>query len=139
LHLLVAAFWIGILTPLRRLSSQKDTLDAAAKLGERFGSFATIAVPVLIIAGVIMTWQLIGSVSAMISTSYGLALLLKIAGVAVLLGLAAVNKLRFVPVMLSGDFTAGQRLSRSIQLEWIAVLLILFVTAILTSTLTLPM
>ena len=139
LHLLVAAFWIGILTPLRRLSSQKDTLDAAAKLGERFGSFATIVVPVLIIAGVIMTWQLIGSVSAMISTSYGLALLLKIAVVAVLLGLAAANKLRFVPVMLSGDFTAGQRLSRSIQLEWIAVLLILFVTAILTSTLTLPM
>lgn len=139
LHLLVAALWIGILTPLQRLSSQEHSLDAAAKLGERFGALATIAVPVLIIAGVLMTWQLIGSFDAIIATSYGLALFAKIAVVAVLLSLAAANKMRFVPAMLSGDFTAGLRLSRSIQLEWIAVLLILLVTAILTSALTLPM
>jgi len=139
LHLLVAALWIGILTPLRRLSSQEHSLDAAAKLGERFGAFATVAVPVLIIAGIIMTWQLVGSFDAIFATSYGWALLSKIAVVAVLLGLAVSNKLRFVPAMLRGDFTAGQRLSRSIQLEWIAVLLILLVTAILTSALTLPM
>ena len=139
LHLLVAAFWIGILTPLQQLSSQEHSLDVAAKLGERFGAFATIAVPVLIIAGVIMSWQLVGSFDAIFATSYGLALLAKIAVVAVLLGLAAANKLRFVPAMLSGDYTAGQRLSRSIQLEWIAVLFILLVTAILTSALTLPM
>ena len=138
-HLLVAALWIGILTPLRRLSSQEYSLDTAAKLGERFGTLATVAVPVLIIAGVFMTWQLVGSLDAMIATSYGLALLSKIAVVAVLLGLATANKFRFVPAMFSGDFTAGQRLSRSIQLEWIAVLLILLVTAILTSALTLPM
>ena len=139
LHLLVAAFWIGILTPLRRLSSQEHSLDAAAKLGERFGAFATIAVPVLIIAGVIMTWQLVGSFSAMISTSYGLTLLSKIGTVAVLLGLAAANKIRFVPSMLKGDFSAGLKLSRSIQFEWVAIILILALTAILTSALTLPM
>jgi len=139
LHLLVAAFWIGILTPLRRLSSQEHSVDAAAILGERFGALATVAVPVLIIAGVIMTWQLVGSFDAMFATSYGLALLAKIAILAVLLGLAAANKIRFVPAMLSGDFSAAQRLSRSIQLEWIAVLLILLLTAFLTSSLTLPM
>lgn len=138
LHLLVAALWIGILTPLQRLASEENSLDAAAQLGERFGAFATVIVPVLIIVGMIMTWRLVGSLNAMVHTTYGLALLSKFAVVAILLSLAAFNKLRLVPAMLNGDFNASQRLSRSIQLEWIAVSLILLVTAILTSVVTLP-
>lgn len=55
-----------------------------------------------------------------------------------LLILAAVNKLRFIPAMQTGDKTAALRLVKFIKFEWLAVSIILFLTAIFTSVLTLP-
>lgn len=138
LHLAVAAFWIGVFTPLRSLSIKEDTIAAAAKLGHKFGTIAAIVVPTLIIAGVIMSWQLVGSPDRLLTTAYGITLLVKVALVAILLGLAAANKLRFAPALETGDVNAGQALARSIQFEWVCVVGILLATAILTSVLTLP-
>ena len=133
LHLATAAFWIGILSPLRRLAALPEELSAAAELGHRFGRIAAVTVPVLIAAGIVMAWRLLGDVSAMTTTGYGLTLLAKIAAVAVLLGAAAHNKLRFVPAMRSGEPAAAGRLRRSIAVEWLAVCAILLVTATLTT------
>jgi len=133
LHLAAAAFWIGILSPLRRLVGDPAELAAAAELGRRFGRIAAITVPVLIAAGIVMVWRLLGDVSALATTGYGLTLLAKIAGVAVLLGAAALNKLRFVPAMRRGEPAAAARLRRSIAVEWLAVCAILLVTATLTT------
>ncbi|MDE0148799.1 MAG: CopD family protein [Rhodospirillaceae bacterium] len=133
LHLAAAAFWIGILSPLRRLAALPDELSAAAELGHRFGRIAAVTVPVLIAAGIVMVWRLLGDVSALATTGYGLTLLAKIAGVAVLLGAAAHNKLRFVPAMRRGEPAAAARLRRSIAVEWLAVCAILLVTATLTT------
>lgn len=143
LHLLGIAFWIGILSPLKRLTNEEDNLEPAATLAHRFGQIATLVVPALIGAGVILLWRLTGGIDAginvLLGTAYGWTLLLKIAIVAALLGLAAANKLRFVPAMQTGDVGAARRLSRSITLEWMAILIILLVTATLTSVLSLPM
>ena len=133
LHLAAAAFWIGILSPLRRLAAQPENLSSAAGLGHRFGRIAAVTVPVLIAAGIVMAWRLLGDVSALTTTGYGLTLLAKIAGVAVLLGAAALNRLRFVPAMRRGDPAAAARLRRSIAVEWLAVCAILLVTATLTT------
>lgn len=133
LHLAAAAFWIGILSPLRRLAGDPAELAAAAELGHRFGRIAAVTVPVLIVAGIVMAWRLLGDVAALTTTGYGLTLLAKIAGVAVLLGAAAHNKLRFVPAMRRGDAAAAARLRRSIAVEWLAVCAILLVTATLTT------
>lgn len=133
LHLAAAAFWIGILSPLRRLAGDPGELAAAAELGHRFGRIAAVTVPVLIAAGIVMAWRLLGDVAALTATGYGLTLLAKIAGVAVLLGAAAHNKLRFVPAMRRGDPAAAARLRRSIAVEWLAVCAILLVTATLTT------
>ncbi len=133
LHLAAAAFWIGILSPLRRLADAPADLAAAAELGHSFGRVATVTVPVLIAAGIVMAWRLLGDVSALTATGYGLTLLAKIAAVAVLLGAAAHNKLRFVPAMRRGDAAAAARLRRSIAVEWLAVCAILLVTATLTT------
>lgn len=138
LHLAVAAFWIGVFTPLRMLASRTETLPTAAMLGHQFGIFAIIAVPVLIIAGLAMSWQLLGSVPAMWQTSYGITLLVKIGVVGLLLTLAAMNKLRFVPALELSNRNAGQALARSIRFEWVCVTAILLATAILTSVLPLP-
>lgn len=138
LHLLAVALWIGILTPLRRLASSPTTYGAAADLGHRFGSVASVTVPVLILLGGVMGYQLVGSFSALTGTGYGQALIIKILLVACLLGLAAANKLRFIPALKAGDAAAAHRLSKSISAEWVIILAVLGVTAILTSNLTLP-
>lgn len=138
LHLLTAAFWVGILAPLRHLALNPDTIAEAARLGHRFGTIASIAVPILFIAGGTMTWTLVGSPNAMITTSYGQALLIKLVVAAALLALAAANKLRFVPRLERGDTRAAEHLARSMQFERLAVLAILLATAVFTSVLTLP-
>lgn len=138
LHLIAVAVWIGVLTPLRRLASATATHSAAADLGHRFGKVAQITVPALLIAGVFMGYVLVGSIPALWKTGYGQAVIIKVLLVAALLGLAAANKLRFIPKLRSGDPIAAHNLTRSIWAEWLVVLTILAVTTVLTSNLSLP-
>lgn len=138
LHLIAVAIWIGILSPLKRLAATRDTWPSAADVGHKFGMLASITVPLLIVAGVYMSYELVGSISALISTSYGQALIFKVVIVVMLLVLAAANKLRFIPKLKEGDPNAAGHLVKSITVEWLMILLILGITAILTSTLTLP-
>ncbi|MDC0136638.1 CopD family protein [Sulfitobacter sp.] len=138
LHLLAVALWIGALTPLKRLASSPVTYAAAADVGHRFGVVATVTVPALIIVGGYMGYQLVGSFSALICTGYGQALIIKVLLVGLLLGLAAANKLRFIPALRSGDPAAAGHLSKSISVEWLVILVVLGMTAVLTTNLTLP-
>lgn len=138
LHLLGIAFWVGILGPLWNLSRRPEHLDNAARLGHRFGQVAAVIVPALVLAGLLMAWLLLGDLGALVSTGYGLVLLIKLVLVGMLLTLAAANKLRFVPAMQAGDSKAAQHLARSIELETAVILSVLAATAILTSVLTLP-
>ncbi|OED50358.1 copper-binding protein [Rhodobacteraceae bacterium (ex Bugula neritina AB1)] len=138
LHLVGAAFWIGILGPLHYLSQHPQHLKSAALLGHRFGQAAAVIVPALILAGLLMAWLLTGEPAAVFRTGYGQSLLIKLALAGTLLGLAAANKFRFVPAMQTGDARAGQHLARSIEAEAVIFLAILTVTAALTSVLPLP-
>lgn len=138
-HIAIAALWIGILIPLKRLTRTTDTVQQAGDLGHRFGKLAMYLVPALIIAGLVLAYLLVGSFGALFGTAYGQALVIKIALVGCLLGLAAANKLRFVPRLHRGDSAAAAQLSRVITAEWCLFVLILAVTAVLTSTLTLPL
>lgn len=138
LHLLTAAFWIGILTPLWRLAMQEDAHVQTAELGHKFGVLASITVPVLILMGGYMSYHLLGSRTALMGTGYGQGLLFKVLFVAGLLGLAAFNKVRLVPALRSGERAAAGRLARSIKLEWLVVFAVLAMSAIVTTNLTLP-
>lgn len=138
LHLLGVSFWVGVLGPLRKLSREADLIEIAAQLGHRFGQAATLVVPALILAGGIMAWQIVGDLSALFTTGYGLALVAKVALVALVLGLAAANKMRFVPAMQSGDVRASKHLAHSIEIETLVILAVLGATATLTSVLPLP-
>jgi putative copper resistance protein D len=138
LHLLAVALWIGVLTPLKRLASSSSTYASAADVGHRFGVVASASVPVLIIVGGYMGYQLVGSFTALVGTSYGQAMIIKVLLVGLLLGLAAANKLRFIPALRTGDPAAANYLSKSIRVEWIVILAVLGMTAVLTTNLTLP-
>ena len=134
LHLLAAAFWIGALLPLRHAVGQPE----GARLLHRFGNVANLTVALLVIVGLIFTWQMTRSLSNLLSTAYGWTLLAKLGVVSGLMALAALHKWRFVPALASGTPAAVPHLRRSIQIEAIAVLLILLVTATLTSITTPP-
>ena len=138
LHLLAVALWIGVLTPLYRLASSSTRYASAADVGHQFGLVASVTVPVLIVVGGYMGYQLVGSFTALIETGYGQALIIKILLFSGLLGLAAANKLWFVPALRLGDPVAASHLSKSIYVEWLVILAILGVSAVLTTNLTLP-
>ena len=138
LHLLAVALWIGVLTPLKRLASLSGTYALAADVGHRFGVVASVTVPVLFIVGGYMGYELVGSLEALISTGYGQALSIKMLLVGLLLGLAAANKLRFIPALRDGDPAAANHLSKSISVEWLVIFAVLATTAVLTTNLTLP-
>ena len=134
LHLLAAAFWIGALLPLRHAVGQPE----GARLLHRFGNVASLTVALLVVVGLIFAWLMTGSFSNLLSTAYGKTLLAKLSVVSGLMALAALNKWRFVPALASGTPAAVPHLRRSIQIEAIAVLLILMATATLTSITTPP-
>ena len=137
MHLLGAAYWIGVLGPLRALSRRPEHIVNAATLGHRFGQAASVIVPGLMLAGLIMAW-LLGDMRALVATGYGQTLLVKLVLVGAVLTLAAANKLRFVPAMQAGDDNAARHLARSIEIETAVILVVLAATATLTSVLTLP-
>ncbi|WP_300064394.1 CopD family protein [uncultured Roseobacter sp.] len=135
LHLLTAAFWVGALIPLRRATRSPDGAD----LLHSFGVIAAYAVGLLVAAGVALSWLLSGSLPALLGTAYGWVLLTKVSLVTGLLGLAALNKWRLVPALRSGDAMATAKLRRSISIEMAFVVLILLVTATITSVTTPPL
>lgn len=137
MHLVCAAFWVGILHPLQTLSKKPTRLADAADLGHRFGHIAQYAVPALVLAGIALSYSIVGSLNALF-TSYGMMLLTKVGLVSLLLGLGAINKLRFVPKMAQGSLEAARHLVTSIRIEWAVFLAALAVTAALTSFVTPP-
>ncbi len=138
LHLLGISFWIGALWPLRKAALKVTDLDTVASLAHRFGTQATWIVGGLILAGVVLAILITGSPFAIFTTQYGLTLIAKITVVGALLTLAAVNKLRLVPAIQRGELSAAIHLRRSIAWEMLTVLVILTITAVLTTITPLP-
>lgn len=126
LHVIAFALWIGSLYPLLRLTYTPDAV-ALRYWMKRFGDFAMGIVACLAGAGVLLAWQLLASVEELVTTAYGLALLLKLLLVLVLLAIAGLNKLYLVPRLEQAGGAAA--LARSIRMEILAATLILTVTA----------
>lgn len=142
LHLGGVAFWLGALLPLRQMCGAADDADSAmvlADVADRFGRIAQHVVAVLVVVGIAYAAILLGSVTALLTTGYGAALLVKILLVAGLLGLAAWNRFQIVPALQEGDLAAAMRLRRTINHEILVALAILVMSSLLTSSLTLPL
>jgi putative copper export protein len=133
IHLLGLAFWLGALWPLHR-STHDDDIARIAAIMERFGKLAARVVGLLIAAGLLLLWLLLlGKVDALWSSSYGQLFVVKLFCVALLLVLAAMNKLRLAPLLRIGGDTATVKLRRSIMAEMIVASLVLLVTACFTT------
>jgi copper transport protein len=96
LHVLCATFWFGALLPL--LWSLRLTSAEAAAVLQRFSLVAMVTVAALAAAGAGLAWvQLGGMAAGLFDTDYGRRLLIKLALVAGLLGLAALNRSALTP------------------------------------------
>ena len=133
-HLAAVAFWVGALFPLYRMAGQAVPHRVAARILADFGRVASVTVGLLLVAAVGLSWLLVGGIAPLLETAHGQTLLIKIALVLLLLGLAALNKWRLVPAFERGERSANRRLRRSILGEGLLVLLILLVTALMTTT-----
>lgn len=134
-HVLVMAWWIGALLPLKALCRDFDSHELH-DIMHRFGQQASVMVSLLILAGGILAYQLTGSIGALVTTDYGQLLSLKLIAVTLILALAAYHKLRLVPSLLSEAQESGAaklKLSKSIGIEIGIAFLILVITASLTS------
>jgi putative copper resistance protein D len=131
-HLVCAAFWMGALPPLLLVARAGDAAQAASAAG-RFGKSALIVVSVLLIAGGALLWMLIADASTFWSSGYGRLFAVKLLAVALLLGLAALNKLSLTPKLLNGDKAAARALRRSIKAEMFLGGSILLITAAFTT------
>jgi putative copper resistance protein D len=131
-HLSAAAFWLGALAPLLVVARNRD-LSVIAAAAARFGSMAVYGVGALLAAGLILLGWMLGDVSHLWNDPYGRWLASKLALVAVLLSLAAFNKLRLTPRLAAGDTAALHSLCTSIRIEIGVGALILAATAALTT------
>lgn len=90
LHLLAVAAWLGGLTAL--LVALHRTPDITSGAVRRFSRMAFGSVLVLAATGLYQSWRQVGSWSALTGTRYGQLLLIKVALVAVLLGVAWISR-----------------------------------------------
>ena len=131
-HFVAFALWIGCLYPFLQLSKSLD-IEVLQETLIRFGNNAIGILGTLFLAGALMLYELLESPEELLNSNYGLALLLKLGLVLVVLGIAAMNKLIIVPVLLSSGSAA--MLQRSIRLELAVAAGILSVTSVLSTIL----
>jgi putative copper resistance protein D len=117
LHLLAAATWIGALISLLVASIRRASLRDLAHELAAFSRTGTVVVALLLATGTVNTLAIVGWPTApQLTSRWALALAIKLALFAVMLGLAAHNRWQLTPGITSG--TVGRwPLIRSLTLE----------------------
>jgi putative copper resistance protein D len=119
LHLIAAAAWVGSLVPLALLLSmtgKNEGLLAVARTATlRFSTLGIASVGTLLLTGMVNTWYLVGSVSALTESNYGRLLLIKLALFLTMVGIAAFNWSQLTPGLVrNADLGAAQKARRAL-------------------------
>jgi copper transport protein len=110
LHMLAAGVWVGGLVWLLLGLRGLDGAERASAV-RRFSQLAFAAVAVLAVTGVLRAVPEVGSLGALVSTSFGVVLLVKTGLFVVLMGVAWRNRYRLVPRVARSAPAAPGRLS----------------------------
>jgi copper transport protein len=94
-HLVAMAVWTGGLVTLAAFALRGPATPGVATAVPRFSAIALGCVAVLAASGGYEAWRLVGSWGALFGTTYGVLVLVKIAGMGVLIGLGYLAR-RFV-------------------------------------------
>jgi len=139
LHIMAAGAWLGTLLgvalvamPACLAQPEGERGAAAADFINAFSPVALVSAAVVGITGVVAAWLHLGSWHAFVDTDYGRTLLIKLALVATVLALGAINWRIMRPAL--GTEMAARRLRRSAVLELIAAAAVLAATAVLVAS-----
>ncbi|HYB10908.1 MAG TPA: copper homeostasis membrane protein CopD [Alphaproteobacteria bacterium] len=111
-HLLAAGAWLGALPGfvfmLARAGDPKVRygLRLAHEAAVQFSPLGIVSVSLLLLTGTVNSWYLVGSVIALVGTTYGWILLLKLGILAIMLTVAAINRQRLTPRLDSSSSSA---------------------------------
>jgi copper resistance protein D len=144
-HLLAVASWAGALYPLYLLVSRHPDagVEAAdehvATVLERFGIYAWLMLGLMLLTGVSLICLLTDGIFTLTANLHGQLLLIKILLVAGMMTLGALHKFRWVPRLRVPSRSDGDKravrlvLARSMRFEMLLALMVLLLTAALTS------
>ena len=132
LHLVAAGAGLGELLPLLAVVRRAPP-EVAQRVLQRFSPIAAVSVAILAATALVQGAVLSGGVKRLFGTDYGAVLLLKLALFAALIVLAANNRLRLTPALVSRDAEAARRsLALSIGIETAIGLLVVLAAAALS-------
>lgn len=126
LHGLAVALWVGSLIPLAHALER----EAEPGLLRRFSGLIPAVLLVLFISGGGLVYLQFDALSSLWLTAYGRVLALKLALVAVLVGLGAYNRYRLTDAVLRAQSGACHAMRRVIQVECLLAFAILAVVAL---------
>ena len=142
LHVCAASAWIGGLMtllfaalPMVRGARETKAIRSGplvAGLVRAFHPVALTCAAIVILSGLCAAWLRLPTIQALWSTSYGRVLLVKLAFVAIVVALGAINWRRMLPSL--GDDQSAHRITRTAGTELTFAVLVLAVTAVLVST-----
>ncbi len=130
-HLVCAAFWFAALRPLG-LATRSASIQEAGTLMVQFSNRAVWTVAALFVSGAVISFVQVETLANVFSTDYGVRLALKIILFLVVLGIAAMNKIKLTPKLEAGDAAGAASLRRSIAIEYGVMVLILVAAVSLT-------
>lgn len=131
LHVTIVSYWLGSVVALMRLA-RVGTTHSLEEVSTRFSASAVWIVPAILPIGVAMAVGLLPNLAAL-RTVYGALLISKVGGFSILLMLAAVNRWRIVPALQREPFAATQRFRGTLYAEYLLLVGVLSVTAVMTS------
>ena len=132
IHMTAVGVWVGGLFWLLLGFRGRNRRERAAAVGV-FTRVATWTLVVVLTTGLIRAVVEVGSVTALLDTRYGLTLLVKLAIVALLVGLGALNHFFWVPALRRGGSVQGERrFSLNSSSELVVALAVLAATAVLS-------
>jgi len=144
LHLLATGIWVGGLLPLGALLAASarddgaDTRPYAVLAARRFSRLALACVAVLVLSGVTNAIIQIGSVPALVGTTYGRLLLVKLALLLPILLIGGLNRRVLIPRLAGDAATVGRPamrdLGRHVVLEAALALALLVIVATMSVT-----
>lgn len=126
LHTAGIALWAGALLPLMVALRHSDTATALARFSKRI----PFIVGIILASGAVLAIVQVETPSALVATTYGRVLLVKLALIATLFALAAWNRFRLTARAGSGNIGAARQIRRIVAAE-IVLMLLVFGTAAL--------
>ena len=130
-HLTAIGVWVGglfwLLLGLRGCGAAERSAAVV-----RFTRVATVTLVVVLATGLARALSEAGSIGALVDTSYGITLLIKVGLVALLVGLGALNHFFWVPEVRRGEAPGPRRFTLNSRGELAVALGVLAATAVLT-------